>query len=59
MDPFGGALAQLKTQGYKATKGMWLQVAQYATLGPAFLDAPHWIPLMPPLESKEWQVDKV
>ena len=50
MDPFVGALAPLKTQGYKATKSMWLQVAKYATQGPAFLKATHWIPLKPPLE---------
>ncbi len=45
VDPFVGAFAQLKTQGYKATKGVWLRVAKYATQGPAFLDATHWIPL--------------
>ena len=50
VNPFGDALAPLKTQGYKATKSMWLQVAKYATQGPAFLKATHWIPLKPPLE---------
>ena len=60
VNPFGDALAPLKTQGYKATKSMWLQAAQYAAQGPAFLKAPASdFTLLAPLRFKSARLVKV